>query len=276
MDYKSIIEQERSKFVDGKIPATHIMYHQYMATLDWSGDLTEEQTLYACRKMAEMFAANAERILTPVKTTAEILESDIDKISAIADSMRRGDKWPSVRAVVQKYKDDGGTLRFWAVFQNLKKLGKTNPQPVGLQRSRDTRSKNVANDRTSMDLHDHIDEIQHIHDVVQKVEQWKTEKSKISLNKKRYSSLSKIEQQKIKANVWDVARRICMNMADVRDWRGLLYEYGHTGHDLRRYFHMNGIMTKAQYDSIVYERKWPKSSTQYSLPLPNQQAARPQ
>jgi len=53
MDFKTIIEQERSKFVDGKIPPTHIMYDQYMATMDWNGEWTEEQRSFARRLVAE-------------------------------------------------------------------------------------------------------------------------------------------------------------------------------------------------------------------------------
>lgn len=53
MHFKTIIEQERSKFVDGKIPPTHIMYDQYMATMDWNGEWTEEQRSFARRLVAE-------------------------------------------------------------------------------------------------------------------------------------------------------------------------------------------------------------------------------
>jgi hypothetical protein len=75
MDFKTIIEQERSKFVDGKIPSTHIMYDQYMATMDWNGEWTEEQRAFARRLVAEKLTELATKDIPGVTSDNRSLMS---------------------------------------------------------------------------------------------------------------------------------------------------------------------------------------------------------
>ena len=129
MHFKTIIEQERSKFVDGKIPSTHIMYDQYMATMDWNGEWTEEQRAFARPLVYQRLNRPGTKTL-PIKyeITATTIASERDKMVRIADSMRTSHGWASIRAMYDEYKANGGIYGFTRVYYELRKLGKINCQ----------------------------------------------------------------------------------------------------------------------------------------------------
>jgi hypothetical protein len=49
MTLQQRIEEARQQFVDGKLPETHVLHYEYMATLDWAGPWTDEMKAHAAR-----------------------------------------------------------------------------------------------------------------------------------------------------------------------------------------------------------------------------------
>jgi hypothetical protein len=204
MDFKTIIEQERSKFVDGKIPSTHIMYDQYMATMDWNGEWTEEQRAFARRLVAEKLT--------------ELATKDIPGVTCDNRSlMSKG--WGS-----DEQKSQARTLR----------------------------------------------------QIVEYVERRELKRAERKPHQKQFRMLTTTEQEKFKTEVWVAARKMCTTGQIKGVFRDVLQKWGYDGDSPKEFIVRNGIMSNEQYDSVMLQKKWPMNYGQYNLPLPNQQAARPQ
>lgn len=49
MNLQQRIEEAQKQFVDGKLPQTHVLYFEQMASLDWAGPWTDEMKAHAAR-----------------------------------------------------------------------------------------------------------------------------------------------------------------------------------------------------------------------------------
>lgn len=75
------------------------------------------------------------------KMTAAMVNTDRERIGEIADSMRTSQGWASTAAVFRQYKSEGGTRSQRSVADDLKVLGKTNPEPASTRASRKAREQ---------------------------------------------------------------------------------------------------------------------------------------
>jgi hypothetical protein len=69
------------------------------------------------------------------------IENEREKIARIADALRSSSGWASTRAVWEQYKAEGGARGYRSVADDLKLLGKTNPEPAPMRTSRTARDE---------------------------------------------------------------------------------------------------------------------------------------